>query len=146
MRCSSCSSSLFFLSWALATSSCISRIRALISWRARSATLGAQLVPAGAVGAEAGGRQLRPGLGGGLHQLVELQDLLLDAVQVAQALAAVRLPLPLELRLPEALLLRLPKTQVEDLDIQGEGEGNNLLLTPDALFGSGGQNEENPGT
>lgn len=38
-RSSSCSCSFIFFSWALAASSCISRISVLISWRARSATV-----------------------------------------------------------------------------------------------------------
>lgn len=77
--------------------------------------LGAQLVPSGAVGAEAGRWEVRLGLGGGLKQLVELQDLLLDAVEATQSLPALRLPLPLEFCLPKTLLLCLPQPEVDEL-------------------------------
>lgn len=77
--------------------------------------LGAQLVPSGAQVAEAGGGDVCFGLGGGIEQLVELQDLLLDGVEAAQPLPALHLPLALQLRLPQTLLLRLPQPQVEDL-------------------------------
>lgn len=51
----------------------------------------------------------------GVQLLAELQHLLLQGVEAAQAALALLPPQPLLLRLPQALLLCLPQLQVEDL-------------------------------
>lgn len=61
--------------------------------------------------------------GGGLQELMELQNLLLHGVKRPQTLPPLRLPLSLKLRLSQALLLRLPQTQVQDLSPRKQGKG-----------------------
>lgn len=55
------------------------------------------------------------GLVRGVQLLVEVQHLLLQGVEAAQADLALLLPEPRQLRLPQALLLCLPQLQVENL-------------------------------
>lgn len=94
--------------------------------------LGAQLVAAGAEGAEAGGSDVQLALSGRVQQLVELQHLLLDGVEVAQPLPAFDLPLPLHLG-PQTLLLRFSQPQFEDL-MKGRREKGNWLDFETAVF------------
>lgn len=61
--------------------------------------LGAQLVPAGAEGAEAGQGRIVFTLGGWIQLLVELQDLFLGGVKVTQPLPSFHLPLSLQFSL-----------------------------------------------
>lgn len=62
----------------------------------------------------------------GVQLLAELQHLLLQGVEAAQAALALLPPQPLLLRLPQALLLGLPQLQVEDL---GKGPGGRQVTS-----------------
>lgn len=80
----------------------------------------AQLVASGQEGGQVELEQV-PVAVRGVQLLAELQHLLLQGVEAAQAALALLPPQPLLLRLPQALLLCLAQLQVEDLGKGPEG-------------------------
>lgn len=91
----------------------------------------AQLVASGQEGGQVELEQV-PVAVRGVQLLAELQHLLLQGVEAAQAALALLPPQPLLLRLPQALLLCLAQLQVEDL---GKGPAGDLSVgLPGFLF------------